>query len=436
MDLWATQYFLEHSNPNSVFDWLKENQCEQEALWNDERKELEKKLFDRNDPVINLGLSLYGTDADVGHKLFQSPETAIKMAVLSGTSISSAQWILEEIPNLLNRWDTTLLESLLSNKLIEDEVLVSLYDRKSPFNELCDKDWITLCAFTSNNERIATPYNTDWIDGYDEYQYELVFFSGWSLFETFPQTPLACRVLEKLSRKLVKQVSSKMDIEKVIERWNTNDPSKQENFSFIRYVLANLIPSFSKTFKGLEDSSDIALRKAFYKNTTSVKPSDIDRWFDRDGKDFVDAALDNELIFAKNESREALKNICWKVDEEGWHFDYPNYFTGRYQYWFNRFPDRFEDEQYGIPFEELTDKSLVLERRIEQLNKQVSEIHSNLLNTNNDGIYSEDSTRDYELNESYFNTLVSMISLQTKRNRAWSVALGFGLVLGYILARY
>ncbi len=347
MKQWAAKYLLEHSDPTSVFEWLKNNQLKRQQ--EEDREELENALLDRNNPVINLGLALYGSDLRVGKKLYEEGNEVIKRAVLSGSTISPGlpgrSWIIELLPEILTEWNEDNLKELFSNSFLPDDSLVQLFEREVPYDSLDDEKWMLLCGFASLNDRLSSPYDSIWMDGWAEYQYSLVFTSAWWLYDKFPQTRLAANILFSLGAKLVAEEPHDMDVQAVIEKWRTEpDHENADEFARARSYLANLIPSWSHEFKALKDSDDLALRQAYYRNLRYPKPDDIKDGFDKDGEEFVMEALLNKHMFVDESTRNALKKACWDAPDEHHRMDLPNDFNAQCEHWASKHPEWFKDD--------------------------------------------------------------------------------------------
>lgn len=311
MKLWATKYLLEHSEPAYIFEWLSKNQVEN-PYWSD-REELELSLLDRNDPVINLGLALYGFENAVREQLYKEGDETIRLAVLSSPIIKSdffnKKWITDLIPELLAEWNVENLWALFSNKHLHDDILVQLFERAAPFDSLDEEKWIILCNSAAQNDRLSTPYDDTYIDGFAYGSYHHVFTAAWRLFDKFPKSPQAAGVLSNIAENLIPDKPSGMDVMRVIKKWNTGPDHKDaDSFAWVRTYLCNLL-SGSK-FEALKDSNDFALRKAYYRYLYNPKPEQIKEGFEKDGTDYIDAALNNKYIFMKEDSRQALRRAC------------------------------------------------------------------------------------------------------------------------------
>ncbi len=446
MEQWVTRYLLENSEPNYVFEWLKNNQPESGSYMFDdkERLSIETTLFDRNNPIINLGLALFGLYSEVSLKLYSKDDNTLKRAVLSGRSVGGfgyGKWWLKGIlTELIKEPDTDLVKSLLANKYLPDFILCDLFECKPPFDSICEEDWMTLCLHTSKNDRLSTPYDNSWMDGYDEYKYERVFSTAWKLFDMFPKTPFAANVLEKLGSKLLPESHEKpKDILKIIESWNFGEEHKlEEYFQYTRTQLARLIPYYSKEFKSFRESHDIALRKAYYFSVRYTKPEEIKVDFEKDSNDFLDAALRNKFIYVREELREALRVACWDAPDKYSDMLQPNIFNAQVEYWQEQQPEWFADETTGeVPFEQIPEDNKRLETRVSRLNEQVNEIHKSLLgeeNEENENDHSKQSTIDYFRAELEGIAQV-LVKLHNDKSAVWGWALA-GLAVGYTVSKF
>ena len=394
MESWAVEYQLENAAPEYVFEWLKSNVLEKRNL-GQERDQLENTLLSRNDKLINLGLALYCDTPLVGHTLFKSNDQIIKRAALSGTSVKEkileTSWTLNDdvIPVLLDEYNQknqpesddliSLLKALLSNKNLPSEILEAVYERSGHFSEVDKKSRIRLVGMTVGNERLSTPYKSVLMDGYEEYRYEAVFSSAWGLFEKFPVNRMAAGFLEALSIRLVAYPYNETNTLDVIERWRSNDEIEDQVYTYVRTALVRIIGDADE-FKELKNHDDVDLRKGYYANLSSVKPSDVSDGFDKDGKEFLDAAIYNDEFFRSEEVRTALRNACWDAPDERSYMDYPNSFNVQEAKLSAEHPEWFRSSWSGsLPFEEIEDADERREKRLEYLNTQVADLHKALL---------------------------------------------------------
>ena len=451
MEDWAVEYQLINSSAEHAFGWLKDNQKD-DVLLAESREDLEKALLAKDDNLINLGLALFGASPEVGHTLFISGGTVIKRAALAGRTVRGVyfnkSWVLKEdvLPALLSKIgkgddeaNDELLHALFNNPLVDDDILIKLFERKEPYDSLDDDKWLRLIARTVRNDRLSTPYDSSWMDGWDEYKYNLVFTSAWHLFGKLPKNKLSATVLEMLGDKLVADKPHDMDVMEVIKTWSIDDDHEDsDHYARMREALVKIIGTYNNEFKELKDSEDLALRKGYYRHMEYVNPDDIKVYFEKDGKDFVEAALYNKRLYSNDEVRSALSQACWDVPDENHYMDFPNYFNAHCDRWSAEHPEWFRDSWSGeVPFEEIEDPEVRKEKRLEYLNSQMTEVHRKLL-----GKKTEDHLPDEYGENSLFDDLRGelrtigeyMGGIYRKRTIAygWGIA---GLAVGYILAR-
>jgi len=397
MESWAIEYQLVNAAPEYVFEWLKNNVVEKHTLGEEKRDQLENSLLSRNGKLINLGLALYGEVPSVGYSLFKSDDPTIKRAALSGRSVRpiflDKSWVLnddvlsvlldEERQNAKSETaddGITLLHELLNNKFLPSEILETVYEKSSHFSDVDDNLWISMVAMSAGNERLSTPYNSTWMDGYAEYKYNAVFSAAWRLFKEFPVNKEAANVLSYLSDRLVPHGPHDMKALDVVGRWRSNDEEDDRTFSRVRTSLVKVVGNHSHEFNDLKGHEDVALRKGYYANLKWAKPDDVSDGFEKDGKEFLDSAIYNDSFFTKEETRIALKRACWDAPDEHSYMDYPNYFNSREEYLSAKHPEWFKGSWSGEPpFEEIEDADERREKRLEYLNTQVAELHKALL---------------------------------------------------------
>lgn len=391
MEPWAVEYRLLNASPEYVFDWLEKNTVDYH------RVQLEESLLARNDNLINLGLALYASSPSVGYALFKSDDLTIKRASLCGMSVVrelfGESWVINDdvLPFLLEEEklkkhsvvyenNKTLLHELFNNKFLPVQILEAVYEKTGVFSDIDDDLWVRLVAMTAKNERLSTAYDSDWMDGWDEYTYNRVFHAAWQLFMDFPVNTDAAGVLSYMSRNLVPETYNINALD-VIERWRSDDAEIDEKYSHVRTGLVSIIGWHSDEFKTLKNHEDLALRKGYYANLRWVKPEDVVSGFEKDGTDFLDSALFfNESFFREQATRDALKQACWNAPDKNSSLDYPNYFNATVKRISAKHPDWFKDEISGEPlFEEIVDTTDRLEKRLEYLTEQVAEINKALI---------------------------------------------------------
>ena len=438
MDLWKETYLLKHSEAQFVFDSLEKNSRKKIGFMDEDRSKLEEILIERNNPIIDLGLALYGSTPDVGYELFKRPDKELQIATLSGTQVlkeflGKDDFVDRVLNDLIEKDDTELYRAFFSNDLLPDEIIISLYKREKPFDTMDDRDWVLCCSYTDQNKRISTPYNSTWIDGLAEYDYNKLFSAGWNLFQTFPKTPLAANVLSQLASIWVVHPPYDINVIDMISRWKKETDDDSDAYDNARSYGANMIQDFEDEFKELKNSDDLALRKAYYRNQKWVKSEDVLEGFEKDSIDYIDEALNNKSIFANAEAREALRQACWDAPDPGSHMDQPNYFNGRSEYWQSQHPEWFKDEWTGeLPFEEIENQNDRIEKRIEHLSDGLNKLNEKLS-------VDDENEREISITNYLKSEMEAIAQLLVQIHR--KVHSGFiygviGVAIGYFIARY
>ena len=452
MKLWAIEYQLVNAAPEYVFEWLKNNVLKSHSLSDENREQLEKSLLVRNHKLINLGLALYGEVASVGYLLFKSDDLTIKRAALSGRSVRpflGESWVFNNdvIPNLLEQEkqnkkpetisdDKTLLHELLSNKFLPTKVLENVYNKSGNFSDVDDDLWITMVAMSARNERLATPNNSNWIDGSAMSEYDAVFSAAWRLFKVFPVNKKAAYVLSDLSDQLVPNRPNNMKVLDVIERWRSNDKDEDETYSNVRTALVKIIGWYSKEFKSLKDHPDLALRRGYYANLHLVKPEDVFDGFNKGGNDFLSSAIDNDSFYKNEETRNALEQACEDAPDEYPATHYRYFFNSNAEYLFSKHPEWFKESWSEIPrFEEIEDITERQEKRLAYLNTQVAELYKTLINEEEDEEPSESNHNDINLLMKFEEITKHLNKLHNNRSFSWGYLI-IGVMLGFIIGKY
>jgi hypothetical protein len=393
METWQTEYQLAYSSPEFIFEWLKEYGSQKHTFMSDFAG-LEKTLLSKNNKLINLGLALYATEETVGYHLYETGEHAIKRACLSGRSVKegfiSKSWIIkyavldEILFNYKEDGALELLEAIFQNPYLPDSLLVDLYSKNDIFSDIEEDVWVCIVGLTYRNKRIATPRDSLFMDGYDEYTYNKVFATAWMLFKTLPVTTDNARMLIHLSENLVPYCPHDMNVFKVIKRWRSDNDEDESIFADVRARLVCLLSDYDNNFTRLKDSKDSAKRRGYYKNLRHVTGDQVDEYFAKDGEIFLNEALYNEAYFKSDDAKKRLRHACWNVEDDI-SMNYPNWYNAREAYLSQLYPEWFADGWDGeIIFNSIKDEKLRTEKRLEALNHQTGKLYKAILGSESD----------------------------------------------------
>ena len=238
--------------------------------------------------------------------------------------------VLEE---LLQSFDENLelLGMLLSNKHVPIDVLIGLYRRGIPerrnsqsltgnhFRGLTDEHWLKAIACTTSNPILSNSiYREHELSGlHDELDHPLsrcevckMFEAAWNLFGFAPVNDVSSGVLSRFADTLAPygdgRITSGTSSLEVIKRWEKNESDDEfGNFRKCRVALGRLLEEDK-----LKDSTDVALRQAYYLNRYWEKPEEVREAFEKDNDEFLDVAVENQSLYVKEDIRCELRECC------------------------------------------------------------------------------------------------------------------------------
>lgn len=203
-------YELMHASPEYVYKWLKKNQTNDEV----DKYNIEPFLLKRNEPLINLGLALYGENPDTGFTLYKTGNDEIKKAVLAGQTFAySYGWLLNEdiLADMIRSKDLILLKHLFTNELIPDDLLIQLYEKKDLYSSLNDDDWHSILKLSLFNKRLKIIKES--FPGFDN-----VLIAFWNLFEILPANDITVKLLSSSGYHLKRIHNTELNVKKLIEK--------------------------------------------------------------------------------------------------------------------------------------------------------------------------------------------------------------------------
>ena len=375
------EYWLSHASADTVFEWLKKEQPR--ATW------CEEALITRNEPLINLGLALWGYDAKTGEHLFRNGDRTIKKAALEGYSVKDwhgrPSWVessgvLREILRSYNESDISLeadrddtpfelLASFLRNRFIRYEVLTYLFERSGYFEKLTDQHWVKAIGCTVLNPRLRPPYE-DMMDPFKHRTIDRMLQSAWKLFETMPVDNLSAYFLSKIGESLPKLGPSGMDVSATIKRWEGDDVDIVQ----CRCQLAKRLPYDLKS--NLKNSDDIALRLAYYADAPIDSPEELRECFEKDKDGFLDLAIDNPKFYQNAALRAELRKCCGYM--------HINHLENRTKRFLQEHPEWFLDSDDAASWiDKIEDPALRTEKRLEFLQKKTETISKEFVESDN-----------------------------------------------------
>ena len=419
-------YWLTHASADSVFQWLRNNNPDSTVG----SEAIEKALLERDEPLVKLGLALYGgVSDDAAIRLFRNGDMTIKKAVLAGHLVVGAmpgaaaqQWVFVILEEILQSLDDNLelLCAFLSNEGISDYVVADLFERKRHFKNLTDDQWIVAITQTIQNPclRISS-YHGSFHEGLRRFPMpgDRRFETAWRLFETMRVDDDSAARLSDLGEILapcghwsISDAPYDMDVQAAIKRWEkAENDDKYGWYRKCRTALGRLLEGDM-----LKDSDDVALRQAYYSGVDLGKPEDVCNACEKDKDKFLEVAVENARLYERSDIREALWQCCLKYgDTRRYGHTYRfesmcDWIKGQYPEWFAEFGET-------PPFDEVTDSNLRTEKRLKYLQKQIEAISEEV------GTQSENIHKISAENQS--NRLVLSKFLSTLEKVMWTVAI-------------
>jgi tetrahydromethanopterin S-methyltransferase subunit B len=298
-------------------------------------------LLRRKDPLIDLALAKHGRDRRVLRRVFMRGNSGVRCAAL-GNRFSPGVWYQNFVHfgfNQLVKYGTKAeLSALMQNEFIDVGVLEGLFRREGVFSEIDESRWQLLIEFVAQNPRLEKEYE-GLMDGWAEYRHTAYAEDAWKLSCKVPVTDSWADVLESLFRHLPHSFKNDW-VEPALERWKDDvdlgDPQLRNKF-WLRSRIADQIEDREKC----RYSQDLALRMSFYRSFLPDSPSQIQGYFEKDGKDFLSVIFANEHIFTSKDFQETLRKICWN---QGSDLTYANVFNSRLEQIKAKNPHLIKDE--------------------------------------------------------------------------------------------
>lgn len=372
--------YLARASSDAVVNWLRANWREPEKgvyddMWRQDdegRRLLEYVLYRRNDPFIDYGLARYGCSTNVVQKVYDRGDETTLLAAIGNPNGSTH---LEQAKDILVSGKYRAVKLLLQNKYITGRFIENLLRRKGAFSEIDGDRLFLIVVALRGNERLNRPYESLYLDGFDDYLYHEVFSAAWELTKTVETNQRWASALWDLLAGCQRPTSFD-ELEETIQRWQIDEPMEGEIEWFKRspsFFVRALLGSLKKDDEELLNSDDPAMRVAFYQRFQPYRYRDWSKFIERDGSEFINAALANVNIWRSAEYRDQLSSACWDAPDPNHTMDLPNDFRGREASYRERHPNWFADEDEGA----FGEPDVILER-IDRLEDQIGRLEEQI----------------------------------------------------------
>ncbi len=205
----------------------------------DSDDQLENGLLSRNDPIITLGLARFCGSNDVLRTIYESATShdnndqfsqyyrGLRLACLSNKIPGFSKWRGFDFTDLINQAAAEIdqeltssnfttvrpavqeLYELLPNPSVNSDLLISLFQKEGPFQNVSDQAWTRMISVAIGNPHITVDDSNEWGPDLD----------AWGLQRAI------CRFLEIVP---ITQASFYM-AEELVQQFNTSDFLKSDN---------------------------------------------------------------------------------------------------------------------------------------------------------------------------------------------------------------
>jgi hypothetical protein len=363
--------------------WLRENYREPRkgiygetlALYEDDgRRLVEYILSRRKDPLIDHGLARYGYSRYGIRKAYDRGDASTRAAAVGNIR---GGLVLRQADQIMRTGKYHLLRALLQNKWLSGRFIDSLLRRKEAFSDVSDDRFAVIVRALTGNDRLRTPYQSLYLDGFDDYQYHLPFHAAWDLSKTVPANQEWAGILWDLLGSTERPYTLEGQ-QAAIERWNIDIPPEKPGRWSSRspsFFVRSLLYDFQIPDKTLLESEDAACRQSFYRRFSPDEFPDWSRFLETDGEEFTYAALQNENLWRSAAHRRALSWVCSSTPDPNHSMDMKNYFRSAEQRHRERQPEWFAeapDPPWQEPVQQILERLGRLETALQAMPRKRS----------------------------------------------------------------
>jgi hypothetical protein len=384
------QTYLSHAAPESVYAWLKANAGESGLFTSPFPDELLTALLARNDPIINLGVASVATKPEILRNLWKSGDRAVRNAIAGNPYrdqrilfLGQHEWAeQDELIAALQQGDHHFVKLWCTNPALNFNELKEAFAREGIYEKLSEEHWMPVIYWALQNPNL-TVRDDRYHGGADS-----TYRTAWSLLLTLPNTrtnaSFLCERYSKLNTFVVdyealldeKRADFFVEREKwqkqqregevlflcrVFERWSaaaSDDPNARDKggdepneFQMLRKDIAAAVADRGGELQNfLKNHEDVYVRRGYYRAGRFRDAVELQASFEKDGKNFLEAAVYNENLYASSPKglRTAFRHLV-KNNPHDEDFPVPS-FTSPTRVWdhqasqlFERDPARFPD---------------------------------------------------------------------------------------------
>ncbi len=282
--------FLRYASPEAVYRYLEQRARLSIPL---SLPVTLRALHERKDPVINLALASFSTDAEVLNEILVDGDNADLVAICGNPSLPGLRWISEgDLQRLFEEGPDEPLRALFRNPSQAPDELCKALEREGVYAQIPDSAWFRVVDFALSHPYLTkpapeVPYLSDYWGGPGDEQRP--FRAVWRLLLTLPTEEVYAKSLEEAFSHLGQFVlpydfemegvpgenrSPREFLKHAFKRWTVADEKDDESvFFYLRKVISRLAAEHGIYEKLVDkkffvEHEDAAVRRGFYEVCT------------------------------------------------------------------------------------------------------------------------------------------------------------------------
>ena len=315
----AKRLFL--SSPEYVYDFLEKHADDNLP------SEIFETLLKRNNELITLGLARFCNDQEILKKLFINASDkggeAIRCAVLSNINCKFSiigTFDEEELKGILERATEAEIEAIMRNKSVMGSYLTDIFKRTGIGVNLSDDQWFLCCIHALYlNPNLRQDYQseapTGYSEGWENYEHGKATDAAWQLLENAPLTDKwAINLSHVFSYRQIFLSHSCNDdfFQRVFSKWKSDNPKLERYFGELRMWMGAYVPKSRELHKWMSNHEDKYIRFGHYYSFDTDDPSELEKYYSQDGRDFIQIANSNNNLFRHEKVRNKLRELIDK----------------------------------------------------------------------------------------------------------------------------
>ncbi len=361
----VSETYLRHSSPEKVYEWVSEHLLEDSSL------DIEIVLVERDHPLIDLSLARFGRLRRTLSTVYRRGDIGVRCAALGNPATCKEYWRSEYntwltndiLFEILENDDGAEFEAFFTNEFLHREFLISILDRKKPYDDIPDETFLKILLALARNKRMSAPVPTNLYDGWTEFRYNQVYSSAWNLAVTLPADEKNTKTLAKFLKACNLPVG--LGVSPLLKRWSLTEPLDDkglvvfsDDFDLRERLADNLKPD-----EMLLKSEDPACRASFYRRFLPHEFPDWPKFVETEKAMFSDNEPVSWLMMVHNENlwktenlRDTLSNVAWSIPDPRSDMRAPAVYSDVRDDYFEKCPEWFADEQLDTGVLSLEDK--------------------------------------------------------------------------------